>query len=185
MNERPTLHVIAGPNGAGKSTMSQDYLPTVGNPPFLNADVIAERLSPGNPDAVLLEAGRQLLAEVDRHVEERRSFCLETTLSGKAYHRLLRRVRAEGYRVVMKFVWIDSAELSLKRVAQRVTQGGHDVPEDAVRRRHPATLKNFRNLYLPLLHEWQFFDNSYGMMELIAEGLSDVHNERRFQELFK
>ena len=181
MDEQPTLHVIAGPNGAGKSTLAKLYLPKLGGIPFLNADVIAEKLSPGNPDAVLLEAGRQLLTRVDQLIDQRESFCLETTLSGKAYHRLIRRVRGLGYHVVMQFVWVATPEQSLRRVRQRVTEGGHDVPEDAVRRRHPATLKNFWMLYLPLVHDWQFYDNSSGEMTLVAEGLSDVPDEDRFQ----
>ena len=181
VTRQPFVFVIAGPNGAGKSTVVTRYLPRLGNPPFLNADVVAAELSPGNPDAVLMEAGRRVLQAIDDCLNARQSFALETTLSGKTYHRMLRRARRLGYEVIMRFVWVRDADQSVRRVAERVRSGGHNVPEDAIRRRHAAALENFWKLYLPLVHDWVFFDNSEGNYVVVAEGISDATSEEQFQ----
>ena len=81
----PQLHIIAGPNGAGKTTFAGKFLPAWTNTQeFANADEIAQRLSPGNPQAAAFQAGRQMLERIQALSERRADFAIETTLSGKS-----------------------------------------------------------------------------------------------------
>lgn len=182
MANEPTLHLIAGPNGAGKSTFAVDYLPAVGDLVFLNADILAAKLSPADPNAALFDAGRILLRQIEENLAARESFALETTLAGRGYIRLVRRARAAGYYIVIHFVWVRSPDQSVERVAKRVENGGHDVPENDIRRRHAAAIKNFFRAYIPLAHEWTFRENSAGELTKVAMGLSESYDEASFQE---
>lgn len=86
MNDQLKVVIIAGPNGAGKTTFAREFLPNEGNcPTFINADLIAAGLSPFNPEAASVRAGRLMLEEIDEMVRQRKSFAFETTLSGRAY----------------------------------------------------------------------------------------------------
>ena len=153
--------IIAGPNGAGKTTFAREFLPNeAGCPEFINVDLIAAGLSPFLPDAVALRAGRLMVEEIRRRVRAGRSFAFETTLSGVRYARLIPRWRALGYRVKLIFLSLASPELAVARVAARVRQGGHDVPEEVIRRRFDSRLRNFEHVYKPLVDSWVLYDNS-------------------------
>lgn len=153
--------VIAGPNGAGKTTFAREFLPNeAGFPDFINADLIAAGLAPFNPEAVALRAGRLMLEEIHERVRQGRSFAFETTLSGRTYATLLRECRKEGYHILLVFLSLPSAEMALSRVAARVAQGGHNVPEPVIRRRFAAGLDNFHATYKQIADAWILFDNS-------------------------
>lgn len=153
--------IIAGPNGAGKTTFARESLPKeAACPIFVNADLIAAGLSPFAPDSVAIQAGKLMLNQLDRHFEARESFAFETTLSGRAYARKIERWKAAGYSVELIFLKLDSADEAVKRVVQRVLQGGHDIPEVVIRRRFSAGLLNFENVYRPLVDSWAIYDNS-------------------------
>lgn len=154
--------IIAGPNGAGKTTFAREFLPHEANcPVFVNADLIASGLSPFAPEHVVFQAGRLMLEEMERHVQARRSFAFETTLSGRAYLQHIRKWKAAGYRVELIFLQLQSADEAVARVAQRVAQGGHDIPEEVVRRRFEVGLHNFSRYYAPAVDMWALYDNSY------------------------
>lgn len=153
--------IIAGPNGAGKTTFAQEFLPREADcPVFVNADLIAAGLSPFAPDAAALRAGRLMLEEIRRHVTAGDSFAFETTLAGRGYASMISRWRAAGYRVSLVFLRLDSSEMAIARVAERVRQGGHDIPEPVIRRRFASGLRNFTELYAPLVDAWVLYDNS-------------------------
>ena len=136
--------IIAGPNGAGKTTFAEEFLPHEANCPiFVNADLIAAGLAPFDPDGVAIKAGRLMLQEIFRHVRRRDSFAFETTLSGRMYARHIPVWQKKGYTVKLFFLRLDSPELAIARVRQRVKEGGHNVPEDTIRRRFTAGLRNF------------------------------------------
>ena len=146
----PTVYVIAGPNGAGKTTFASRFLPDfVDCRQFLNADLIAAGLSPFAPETQNVRAGRLLLERIDELTAARENFGFETTLSGRTYARLLAELRSSGYRIVLFFLWLPTADHAVLRVANRVGQGGHAVPEADVRRRFAAGLRNFFGLYRP------------------------------------
>jgi predicted ABC-type ATPase len=164
----PNCYIIAGPNGAGKTTFATEFLPLYANcRNFINADLIARGLSPFDPDAGMLRAGRTVLERIAEFTQARTEFAFETTLSGRSYVPLLRGVKKAGFRLHMFYLWIPSPELALLRIRDRVASGGHNVPERDVRRRFGRTLGNLFTLYRPLLDTLHFFDNSSDTPRLI------------------
>lgn len=152
---------IAGPNGAGKTTFAREFLPVdAGCPVFVNADLIAAGLAPFAPETAAVQAGRLMLEEMARHFAARESFAFETTLAGRGYLRHIRAWQAAGYRVKLIFLQLDSPEAAIARVAQRVRQGGHHIPEATIRRRFAAGSRNFERLYAPLVDAWALYDNT-------------------------
>lgn len=160
--------IIAGPNGAGKTTFAREFLPNeAGCPVFVNADLIAAGLSPFAPGIAAVQAGRLMLRELARHFAARESFAFETTLSGRGYLRHIRAWQVAGYRVELIFLRLNSAEEAIARVAQRVRQGGHDVPEAVIRRRFDAGYTNFNLHYAPAADAWALYDTSGDLPRLL------------------
>jgi predicted ABC-type ATPase len=152
----PSLIALAGPNGAGKSTAGPALLKdTLGVTEFVNADLIAQGLSPFAPETAALAAGRIMLTRL-RHLARRRvTFAFETTLAGRAYAPWIARLIDSGYELHLVFLWLRNPELAIQRVADRVRQGGHNVPKEVVRRRYHRGLDNFRRIYRPLATTWR------------------------------
>ena len=131
---RPVIYVIAGCNGAGKTTFAKSFLPTEAKClNFLNADLIAQGLSPLNTQAAALKAGRLLMAEFRAFVVRRETFAFESTLSGKTYIRLLNQARQKGFKIYLHYLWLPNFEIAIARVRDRVKMGGHDVPVADIR----------------------------------------------------
>lgn len=185
----PHIYIIAGPNGAGKTTFAREYLPNYANcKQFVNADLIAGGLSPFSPEAAALRAGRILLEQIHALANRKTSFGFETTLSGVTYLSLLRRIKAQGYKVHLFFLWIPSIKFALERIADRVRRGGHDIPEKVVRRRFHKGLRHLFKLYRPLLDSWTLFDNSQNIPRLIAveaEGVLHVLDDKLFKKMIE
>ena len=159
-NEGKDIFILGGPNGAGKTTAAEVLLPQkLRIDSFLNADEIARRISPENVEAAAFAAGRQMIEEMRALVREGQSFAFETTCSGKSYVRLLKECQAAGWRISLIYLWVPSPEYSIARVARRVSQGGHHIPEDVIRRRYLSGLWNMRHLYLPLAYDAFVYDN--------------------------
>ena len=166
-----TLLIIAGPNGAGKTTFALEYLPNEGGcPVFVNADLIAAGLNPFHPAEAAIRAGRLMLREIDEHARRGVRFAFETTLSGHGYVRRISRWRDVGYRVGLVFLRLPTPEMAVARVAQRVAQGGHGVPESVIRRRFARGWRNFERAYRGLVDEWKVYDNGGHVPMLLAEG---------------
>lgn len=163
--------IIAGPNGAGKTTFARSFLPAEAQcPRFINADLIAAGLSPFAPEAAAIKAGRLMLEEVAACVERDESFAFETTLSGLGYVRHIDQWRAQGYRVKLYFLTLPSAEAAIARVAKRVSQGGHNIPEPVIRRRFVAGKRNFEQHYKTKVDTWALYDNAGSTPVLLAWG---------------
>ncbi|MFZ2207963.1 MAG: AAA family ATPase [Porticoccaceae bacterium] len=153
--------IIAGPNGAGKTTFAREFLPNEAScPAFVNADLIAAGLAPFAPQTAAVAAARLMLKELDRHFAARQNFAFETTLSGRGYVRKIAAWQAAGYRVELIFLKLGSPGAAVARVAQRVRQGGHDIPQAVIRRRFAAGLDNFSRHYAPVVDAWALYDNS-------------------------
>jgi len=166
----PRCVVIAGPNGAGKTTFAREFLPReAGIVHFVNADLLAAGLSPLKPDLALLTAGKLLLKELDRLAAARADFSFESTLSGQAYATRLRTWRAAGYRIESVFLKLASVRLAVRRIADRVKQGGHHVPTADVHRRFERGWRNFVLLYRPLADAWAVYDDSSTSFILVEE----------------
>ncbi len=169
MNDKRIV-IIAGPNGAGKTTFAREFLPNEANcPNFVNADLIAAGLSPFAPELAAFKAGRLMLEAIAEHAGRGESFAFETTLSGLTYAQMIPAWRADGYVVKLMFLALPDAEMALARVAARVAQGGHDVPEAVVRRRFAAGIRNFGR-YKLLVNGWQLYDNSGAPPVFLEEG---------------
>ena len=168
MEEAPRIIIIAGPNGAGKTTFAREFLPSeAACPVFVNADLIAAGIAPFAPETAALRAGRLMLQELERHFAARTSFAFETTLSGRGYLRLIDEWQGAGYRVKLIFLQLASAEEAIARVAQRVRQGGHHIPESVIRRRFAAGKANFERLYAARVDAWAMYDNAGSVPVLI------------------
>lgn len=180
-------YIIAGSNGAGKTTFATEFLPFYANcRNFINADLIARGLSPFDPDAGLLRAGRTVLERIAEFTEARVDFAFETTLSGRAYAPLLGRAKKTGFQLHLFYLWIPSPELALLRIRDRVESGGHNVPERDVRRRFGRTLRNLFTLYRPLVDTLHFFDNSSSTPRLIFKdetGRPTINDAALYQRL--
>jgi predicted ABC-type ATPase len=169
MSDERKIVIIAGPNGAGKTTFAREFLPHEAHcPVFINADLIAAGLAPFQPETAALRAGRLMLEEIAAQVQARRSFAFETTLSGLGYARQIPRWRTLGYPIKLIFLSLQTPETALARVALRVVQGGHSIPEAVVRRRFAVGLSNFETVYKPLVSEWLHYDNTGVEPQLIA-----------------
>ena len=161
----------AGPNGAGKTTFATEFLPNEADCPiFVNADLIAAGLSPFGPARVAGQAGRLVLRQIDGHARQGHSFAFETTLSGRGHARRIARWRKQGYRVKLFFLRLPAPEAAIARVAQRVSEGGHDVPEAVIRRRFHAGWRNFELIYRDLVDTWAVYDSSDYVPFLLEEG---------------
>ena len=153
--------ILADPNGAGKTTFARAFLPREAQLlHFFNADLIAAGLSPFAPEAAAVRAGRLMLDEIDRAVRAGESFAFETTLAGLGYRQHIRRWRADGYHVSLFFLRLPDVETAIARVAARVRQGGHDIPEDVIRRRFVAGLRNLDAYYKAAVDAWAVYDNA-------------------------
>ena len=174
-NNPPQVVVVAGPNGAGKSTSAPHLLrDALKVEEFVNADVIAQGLSGLHPERVAIQAGKIMLKRIKALAEQRKDFAFETTLSTRSFAPWLSSIIETGYEVHLNYVWVPAPELSIARVAERVRQGGHYVPDDIVRRRYGKSLNNFFHLYRPLATTWFFYDNSaQGDLRLVASGSRD------------
>ena len=156
-SSRPECVILAGPNGGGKSTI---YKTIRFSGAFVNADDIARRLKPEAPEAVGIFAGRLVLAELEQLIEARSDFVYETTLSSHQSVRLIKQACKQGYAVLLIFVVLQTAEMHVLRVKQRVRQGGHDIPETHILRRYEKSLHNLA-LCPKFCDHLQIYDNSW------------------------
>ncbi|AVM49738.1 zeta toxin family protein [Capnocytophaga sp. oral taxon 878] len=164
------LYIIAGCNGAGKTTASFTILPEVLNcREFINADEIAKGLSPFQPETVAVQAGRIMLTRMDELLHQGVDFAFETTLATKSYKQKIIEAQANGYEVTLLFFWLRNVTMAKERVAQRVAEGGHNIPIETIERRYYNGIINLFNLYIDIVDICQIYDNSSGVCVLIAE----------------
>ena len=185
--KKMNLYVIAGCNGAGKTTASCTVLPEMLNcREFVNADEIAAGLSPFNPEGVAIQAGRLMIDRIIHLLKEGATFAFETTLSTRSYVKLIQQAQKRGYFVTLLFFSLTTPEQAVKRVAKRVSQGGHNIPLDVIYRRYRAGLSNLFKLYKPVVDYWALYDNSTCPSTKIACGWKDkpteVHNEDLYND---
>lgn len=170
MKEKRIL-ILAGPNGAGKTTFAREFLPKeMDCPLFVNADLIAQGLSPFAPELAEVQAGRIMLQRMKELVRAGESFGFETTLSPVTYAERIPEWRQSGYQIDLLFLELDSEELALDRVKQRVLQGGHDVASDVLRRRFSRGQENFKTIYRPKVDRWMLFNTSTELPIMKSKG---------------
>lgn len=186
----PYLYIIAGCNGAGKTTASYTILPEMlGCKEFVNSDEIAKGLSPFNADSVTVavEASRIMYKRIRELIAAQKTFAMETTLASRSIAKLLTGAQEKGYHVTLLYFWLNTPDLAVERVKNRVAAGGHNVTEVTVRRRYEAGIHNLFELYLPICDYWMITDNSLSPMEVIAKGFKsgqqEIYNTAIFNKL--
>jgi predicted ABC-type ATPase len=183
----PSVIVLAGPNGAGKTTAARTLLAeTLKLMTFVNADVIAQGLAGFDPDSAAIEASRIMLERLHALAEQRADFAFETTLAGRTLAGWLDNLRQSGYVIHLLYFWLDSANLAVSRVAERVSMGGHNIPEATIRQRYHRSIQNFFRLYRPVVNTWRVFDNSQrGTPQLVAHADEAGNEIIRIESVWK
>ena len=177
----PNVIVISGANGAGKSTLAPYLLrDTYAVLEYVNADTIAEGLSAFSPETVAIEAGRIMLKKLRSLALQEKDFAFETTLSSKTYGKWLKEIKLKGFKFHLIFLYLQSEDLAVERVRERVRMGGHNIPEDTIRRRYAKGLRNFFEIYQPIADSWRMFDVSNDFPVKIA--LGNEYNIEIFDE---
>ena len=188
MNNK-NVYIIAGPNGSGKTTFANKFFPDYAvcrN--FVNADLIAQGLSPFSPRVFAIKAGRIVLEQINEFAESGVDFGFETTLSGKSYANILKKLKVREYKLHLFFLWIPNSQLAIARIKERTLRGGHDVPSKDVRRRFTRSMVNLFRLYQPLLDSWMIFNNSGIIPTLIAKNIDGnliISDEQLFNKIIK
>jgi predicted ABC-type ATPase len=174
MANHKNVYIIAGPNGSGKTTFAREFLPNYAKcPNFVNADLIAQGLSPFLPRQVAIKAGKLVLQQIKEFMDRNVDFGFETTLSGKTHIKLFQSLKEKGYKLHLFFLWIPTSELALARIKDRVAEGGHDVPVEDVKRRFKRSTEKFFKEYRPLVDKWVLFNNEGAPPQIIAKKQND------------
>ena len=167
----PRLYIISGCNGAGKTTASYSLLPEMLNcTQFVNSDEFAKGLSPFNPEKASIQASRYMLMKIRYLLKRYQDFAVETTLATRTLLKTVRMAQDAGYTVTLMYFWLKSPELAVERVHARVEAGGHNIPEETIRRRYQVGIDYFFHYYAPVCERWILVDNSQIPFRVIAEG---------------
>lgn len=171
----PRLYIISGCNGSGKTTASYTLLPDLLNcREFVNSDEFAKSLSPFDPAAASVTASRYMLMKINYLLERRADFCVETTLATRSLMKIIQQAQGLDYEITILYFWLNSPELAIQRVHDRVAAGGHNIPDHVVRRRYVMGLQYFFDTYIPVIDRWVLADNSRSPFTVVAEGSKQV-----------
>ena len=177
------LYIIAGANGSGKTTFAKSFA-NIHKLYFINADEIAKELDPDNITKHQVKAGRIFFQELNKRLNENRSFIIETTLSGKYLVKYIKKAQENGFEVEMIYLFLEKAEENISRVAHRVLNGGHHVPKNDIIRRFYRSKEMFMNIYEELLDKWTIYYNADEVFEKIATD-EMIYDEDKWQEFRK
>ncbi len=180
----PELFIIAGCNGAGKTTAAYNLLPEVfDTTEFINADEIARGINKDNVEEAAFTAGKIMLHKIDDLINATTSFAFETTLSGLTYLKTIEKAKLMGFNITLFFVYLESASMAIERVAYRVKKGGHNIPDETIKRRYEKGLTNLGK-YISIVNDWYLLDNSGSEYVMVAKSVTDVKEIINF-ELYK
>ena len=155
---------------------------------FVNSDEFAKSLSPFDPDSASVSAGRYMLLKIKYLFDRNADFCIESTLATRSLLRMVREAKANGYFVTLIYFWLNSPELAIARVKDRVAAGGHNTPEPIIRRRYLMGLSYFFDEYVPECDRWILADNSEPPFTIIAEGnhsMAHIKDSAKFETTWK
>ena len=165
------MYIISGCNGSGKTTASYTLLPEMLEcNQFVNSDEFAKSLSPFNPSEASVSASRYMLQKIYYLLGNHMDFCVETTLATRSLMGIINDAKSRGYTVDILYFWLKSPEMAIARVKSRVEAGGHNIPENVVRRRYYMGLNYFFETYAPVCDRWMLADNSSSPFAIVAEG---------------
>lgn len=170
----PSLYIISGCNGSGKTTASYTMLPEMLEcSQYVNSDEFAKGLSPFSPESASIKASRLMLMKIRHLFKRKEDFGVETTLATRTLLNMVKTAQAEGYKVTVLYFWLNSPDLAVARVKARVAAGGHNIPEETIRRRYKVGISYFFRDYVPLCDRWILADNSKVPFRVIAEGFKN------------
>ena len=186
----PRLYIISGCNGAGKTTASYSLLPEMLDcKEFVNSDEFAKGLSPFDPDKASIQASRFMLMKIRYLLKKQQDFAVETTLATRTLLKIAKTAQAAGYTVTLLYFWLNSPDMAVERVKARVEAGGHNIPEETIRRRYKTGIYYFFNLYAPICERWILADNSQIPFRVIADGSKDevinIRDEETYSKIFR
>ena len=183
------VYIIAGPNGSGKTTFAKTFLPQYAKcDRFINADLIAAGLSPFSPEQVAIKSGKLVLEQIKEYSESNVDFGFETTMSGVTYIKYCKMLKEKGYSINIFFLWINSAQLAIARVKDRVAEGGHNVPIKDIKRRFERSINKFFNEYRLLADKWILFNNAETIPKIIVRKQNahiEVIDKKLFAKIIK
>ena len=182
--EEKIMYIIAGCNGAGKTTAFRTSLyESLGCPAFINSDEIAKSLCPEDVESVQVRAGRLAIEGIHSHLSGNESFCVETTLATRTYRGHIREAHRNGFKVALFYYWLDSPDLAVARVEQRVVEGGHNVPKDIIRERYEKSVRYLSSLYMSEVDYWKIVNNSGMFQKEVATSVTVVNNRGLLEQL--
>ena len=185
----PNMYIISGCNGSGKTTASYTLLPEMLEcSQFVNSDEFAKSLSPFNPSEASVSASRYMLQKIYYLLENHLDFCVETTLATRSLLGIINEAKSRGYSITILYFWLKSPEMAIQRVRNRVAAGGHNIPEDVVRRRYYMGLNYFFETYAHICERWMLIDNSTDPFTVVAEGnpeLANIKDREKFDIIHK
>ena len=171
----PKLYIISGCNGSGKTTASYTLLPDLLNcREFVNSDEFAKSFSPFDPGAASVTASRYMLMKINYLLDRKSDFAIETTLATRSLLQIVLQAKRLGYECTVLYFWLNSPELAIERVKDRVASGGHNIPDAVIRRRYVMGLQYLFDVYVPVIDRWILADNSKPPFQVVAEGSKDV-----------
>ena len=171
----PKLYIISGCNGSGKTTASYTLLPDLLNcREFVNSDEFAKSFSPFDPGAASVTASRYMLMKINYLLERKADFAIETTLATRSLLQIVRQAQQQNYETTVLYFWLNSPDLAIERVRDRVESGGHHIPDAVIRRRYVMGLQYLFDVYIPVIDRWILADNSKPPFSVVAEGSKDV-----------
>ena len=177
------MYVISGCNGSGKTTASYTILSEMLQcRNFVNSDEIARGISPYDLPNAAIDAGRVMVKKIRELTD-----AFETTLAVRSYAKLIENTKKKGYEITLIYFWLNHPDLAVERVKNRVMAGGHNIPENVIRRRYWSGIQNLFHLYMPLADRWLLINNSDVPSTLIAEGSglkeTKVYHKEDYQQL--
>lgn len=181
-----TLEIIGGPNGSGKTTFAEKFFETRKENFFINSDKIASGLTTNGNKTAEYEAGRFMLQQIEKCLQENKSFSFETTMSGKIWITHIKQAKKQGYKIILYFVFVKDIKTSLQRIKQRVAAGGHNIPQEIVKRRFSRTFENFKNLYSPWADELYIIDNTNSPTEIakMQNNRMKIFDKKKYEKYF-
>lgn len=180
------MYIISGCNGSGKTTTSYSLLPELLEcRQFVNSDEFAKSLSPFNPSAASVRASRYMLMKVNYLLQREETFSIETTLATRSLLNIVARAQEHGYRVVILYLWLSSPQMAIERVRRRVSSGGHDIPDEVIKRRYYMGLSYLFNHYIPVCDQWILADNTTAPFKVIAQGAKGEEPVIRNQKTYE
>ena len=185
----PRLYILSGCNGAGKTTASYTFLPEILDcREFVNSDEFAKSLSPFNPSNASVSASRHMLMRIQYLLDLGADFSVETTLATRSLVGIIQEARSRGYSVTLLYLWVQSPEIAIQRVRDRVASGGHNIPDNVLRRRYVTGIQYLFDIYMPLCDRWMIGDNTIPPFTLVAEGNDKrtiIKDEEKFKKIRK